>query len=48
MLSSNAFAQISDTDNDGIPDSSDSCPNDPETINGFQDSDGCPDVVPPV
>ncbi|MCV0412095.1 thrombospondin type 3 repeat-containing protein, partial [Nitrosarchaeum sp.] len=42
------FAQSLDTDGDGIPDSSDSCPTDPETINGFEDSDGCPDVVPPT
>jgi hypothetical protein len=36
-----------DTDKDGIPDSSDSCPTQAETVNGFQDTDGCPDVVPP-
>jgi plastocyanin len=41
------FAQNPDTDGDGIPDSLDSCPTDPETVNGFQDTDGCPDVVPP-
>lgn len=39
--------QIIDTDNDGIVDSSDSCPNDPENFNGFEDTDGCPDVRPP-
>jgi OmpA-OmpF porin, OOP family len=32
-----------DNDNDGIPDDKDKCPNAPETVNGFQDSDGCPD-----
>ena len=37
-----------DTDKDGIPDSSDSCPTQAETVNGFQDTDGCPDVVPPT
>lgn len=37
-----------DTDGDGILDSLDGCINQPETVNGFQDSDGCPDVVPPV
>lgn len=34
-----------DTDSDGIPDSTDSCPTQKETFNGYQDSDGCPDVV---
>lgn len=34
-----------DYDGDGIPDSRDQCPTRPETDNGFQDSDGCPDVV---
>ena len=34
-----------DTDGDGIPDSSDLCPSDPETVNGYLDTDGCPDVV---
>ena len=37
-----------DADGDGIPDSSDSCPTQLETVNGFQDTDGCPDVVPPT
>lgn len=35
-----------DTDGDGIFDSVDGCINQPETFNGFQDSDGCPDTVP--
>ncbi|WP_181691824.1 hypothetical protein [Natronomonas sp. LN261] len=35
----------SDYDGDGIVDSNDRCPTRPETENGFQDSDGCPDVV---
>jgi outer membrane protein OmpA-like peptidoglycan-associated protein len=33
-----------DTDGDGIPDTSDLCPNDPEDKDGFQDEDGCPDL----
>ncbi|MFB5627359.1 MAG: thrombospondin type 3 repeat-containing protein, partial [Nitrosarchaeum sp.] len=44
--SSLIFQSDMDTDGDGISDSSDSCPNDPETVNGFEDLDGCPDVVP--
>ena len=35
-----------DADGDGIPDASDACPADPETFNGFEDADGCPDTVP--
>ena len=35
-----------DTDGDGISDSIDQCPTQPETVNGYQDTDGCPDVVP--
>ena len=34
-----------DYDGDGISDSADDCPTRPETENGFQDADGCPDVV---
>jgi len=48
LLSNHVFAQESDTDSDGIPDSIDSCPTQPETINGFQDTDGCPDVAQPT
>lgn len=36
-----------DSDNDGILDDVDSCPSHPEIFNGFQDADGCPDVLPP-
>lgn len=36
-----------DGDGDGIPDSRDLCPDQPETYNGYQDEDGCPDRVPP-
>jgi predicted metalloprotease len=32
-----------DGDGDGIPDSQDQCPGEPETVNGFSDQDGCPD-----
>lgn len=34
-----------DYDGDGITDRADKCPTRPETSNGFQDGDGCPDVV---
>jgi hypothetical protein len=34
-----------DYDGDGINDSADRCPTRPESTNGFQDADGCPDVV---
>jgi hypothetical protein len=34
-----------DYDGDGIADAADRCPTRPETDNGFQDDDGCPDVV---
>ncbi|MFC7029238.1 hypothetical protein ACFQJ5_18715 [Halomicroarcula sp. GCM10025324] len=34
-----------DYDGDGINDSTDKCPTRPESANGYQDSDGCPDVV---
>ncbi len=33
----------SDMDNDGIPDNADKCPRQPETMNGINDYDGCPD-----
>lgn len=35
-----------DLDRDGIQDYRDRCPEDPESYNGYQDSDGCPDRVP--
>ncbi|MFB6096011.1 MAG: thrombospondin type 3 repeat-containing protein [Haloferacaceae archaeon] len=38
-------ATPADYDGDGIPDSTDRCPTRPETVNGYQDGDGCPDVV---
>jgi predicted metalloprotease len=38
-------AQARDRDRDGIADSLDRCPDQPETYNGHADSDGCPDSV---
>ena len=35
-----------DSDHDGVPDAKDACPHDAETVNGFEDDDGCPDSVP--
>src|SRR6478609_4363210 len=37
---------IRDTDGDGIFDDKDKCVDKPETKNGFEDEDGCPDTVP--
>ena len=37
---------IPDTDGDGILDPEDKCPTVPETKNGYQDEDGCPDEIP--
>ncbi len=37
---------IPDTDGDGILDPDDKCVNEPETVNQFEDEDGCPDKVP--
>lgn len=34
-----------DYDGDGFADGTDACPTRPETRNGFQDDDGCPDIV---
>jgi outer membrane protein OmpA-like peptidoglycan-associated protein len=38
---------IDDNDADGLPNPDDKCPEDPESRNGFEDADGCPDEVPP-
>jgi OOP family OmpA-OmpF porin len=35
-----------DPDKDGILDPDDACPDKPESKNGFEDGDGCPDEVP--
>ncbi|HEY1558885.1 MAG TPA: thrombospondin type 3 repeat-containing protein [Kofleriaceae bacterium] len=32
-----------DSDGDGFPDSVDKCPTEPETVNGIEDQDGCPE-----
>jgi outer membrane protein OmpA-like peptidoglycan-associated protein len=37
---------VRDTDGDGIFDDKDKCPKEPESKNGFEDDDGCPDKVP--
>ncbi len=33
-----------DNDHDGIPNQEDNCPDDPEDFDGFNDTDGCPDL----
>jgi OOP family OmpA-OmpF porin len=35
-----------DSDGDGIVDSKDKCPNEAESFNGYEDTDGCPDELP--
>ena len=35
-----------DSDGDGLLDRADKCPQEPETKNGFEDGDGCPDELP--
>ncbi len=37
---------VKDSDGDGIFDDKDKCPQEPETKNGFEDEDGCPDKLP--
>jgi outer membrane protein OmpA-like peptidoglycan-associated protein len=37
---------LQDTDADGIPNKNDKCADQPETRNGFEDEDGCPDELP--
>jgi OOP family OmpA-OmpF porin len=37
---------LRDTDGDGILDDVDACIDEPETANGFEDADGCPDTLP--
>jgi len=34
-----------DADGDGFVDDLDRCPKEPETVNGFEDNDGCPDTA---
>ena len=38
-----AVCAAPDRDHDGIPDAQDRCPDQPETVNGVDDDDGCPD-----
>jgi outer membrane protein OmpA-like peptidoglycan-associated protein len=38
-----ATGRSTDRDGDRIPDDVDKCPDEPETYNGFEDEDGCPD-----
>ena len=38
------IAEVFDRDNDGINDADDQCPTDPEDMDGFEDSDGCPEA----
>lgn len=35
-----------DPDKDNISGAKDQCPDQPETVNGYQDEDGCPDAIP--
>jgi outer membrane protein OmpA-like peptidoglycan-associated protein len=35
-----------DVDGDGVVEPQEKCPNEPETKNGYQDDDGCPDTLP--
>jgi OOP family OmpA-OmpF porin len=37
---------LADADGDGILGADDKCPDQPETNNGFEDADGCPDELP--
>jgi OOP family OmpA-OmpF porin len=36
--------EVNDRDGDGIPDAKDKCPTDKEDFDGYEDSDGCPDL----
>jgi len=38
---------IDDNDGDGLSNPVDACPDEPESRNGYEDADGCPDEVPP-
>ena len=47
MFPSGVYANESiDTDGDGITDEIDLCPNEKESWNKYNDSDGCPDIIP--
>lgn len=43
LADGSANADGTDSDGDRIPDRDDKCPHEPETYNGFEDEDGCPD-----
>ncbi len=45
ILPSQSVLATLDSDGDGINDDVDQCPNEPETYNGIEDTDGCPDGV---
>lgn len=38
------FAREDDRDDDSIPDDADRCPDEAETVDGFEDEDGCPEL----
>jgi len=44
MLSVGGSVLPSDRDKDGIADDVDKCPDQPEDVDGFEDTDGCPDL----
>lgn len=44
VLGFSYIAETKDPDGDGVADPADLCPLDPEDLDGFEDSDGCPDV----
>jgi outer membrane protein OmpA-like peptidoglycan-associated protein len=44
MLGWNGFLSAQDDDHDGIVNDQDRCPKDAEDVDGFEDSDGCPDL----
>ncbi len=41
-----ATEPVADADGDRILDDDDQCPTEPETYNGYEDEDGCPDEIP--
>jgi outer membrane protein OmpA-like peptidoglycan-associated protein len=44
QLGWNGLLAAQDRDRDFIKDNDDACPDDPEDVDGFEDSDGCPDL----